>query len=344
MSAQSSARRRERRRLRLLVAQIAGHDRRERRPRADAELVVDPREVALDGLLAEEQRRGHVAVSLTRRHQRRHLPLACAQCASWSVGGVGSRTGRNATDAPRPPAAQAAKLLGGGIGLARGTAFEQRPLGAFELRDPALELAASGERGSRAALGRGLPAAHCRSTVSMRRPRPRSRSRPRARRARAARRRDRTGLPRSAGAASSPWRALQRGRGRGVRRIELAEGDLRADQKHPAVPAAKVEQPLIGARFEGGELDPGARRVARRMQRRCEVQPREAREVCLAHALGASHRLLALASARAVSPARGAHHRVRPQRPDRDLIVSGQHRGVRRRLGDLGRVGDPAPA
>ena len=58
--------------------------------------------------------------------------------------------------------------------------------------------------------------------------------------------------------------------------------------------------------------------------------------------LGAGRRL-ARAGQRAGRVARGrARHRVGPQRPHRELVVAGQHRGVGRGLGHGDRLGDPS--
>ena len=73
------------------------------------------------------------------------------------------------------------------------------------------------------------------------------------------------------------------------------------------------------------------------------MQPRQAREERLGHvAPTRATASRALASARGRVARARAHHRIRPQRPHRELVVAGQHRGVGRGLRDRDRLRDPA--
>src|SRR5450631_259718 len=106
----------------LVLGSLGGDDRGQSCARADTKLVVDAGEVALDGLLAQEQRRGDISVSLAGGDEIRDLPLTRAEC-------VRSRGAGNATEAPRWPAAETAQLSGGCIGFAQRAKGRQRPLG-----------------------------------------------------------------------------------------------------------------------------------------------------------------------------------------------------------------------
>src|SRR4051794_4105758 len=97
-----------------------------------AELLEDPRQVALDRLLAEEQRGGDGAVGLAGRDVLGDLPLARAEAAE-----ARSRDAHWAGDA----AAEAAQLSGSGVGLAQRSAIEEALVRALELRDPVVALA-----------------------------------------------------------------------------------------------------------------------------------------------------------------------------------------------------------
>src|SRR5690348_10442057 len=64
-------------RARARASRVLGHDGGELGPGPQPQLAEDPRQVALDRLLAEEQRRGDVAICLPGGDLLGHLALAC---------------------------------------------------------------------------------------------------------------------------------------------------------------------------------------------------------------------------------------------------------------------------
>ena len=99
-----------RERLRPFAAAGAGagprDDHCQRGAGAEPELVVDAGKVALDRLLAEEERGGYLAVGLAGGDLLGHFSLAGAQCSP----GLAGRDARRRSD----PAPEAAQLAGGG--------------------------------------------------------------------------------------------------------------------------------------------------------------------------------------------------------------------------------------
>src|SRR5262249_47876376 len=108
---------------------VARDDRRQRGTRVNVELAEDPSQVALDRLLAQEQRLCALGVALPRR--------ALAGDFALARGERGQAVGMPPPARSRDALAEPTQLAGRAIGLAYRPAVQERALGGLELMDSA---------------------------------------------------------------------------------------------------------------------------------------------------------------------------------------------------------------